>query len=80
MIFVVVAQANQWRKNSDLQTILNQLDIHMPKNEPQATLHNTYEVNSNCAIDIKCKTIKNLDDSLLDQRLSNELLDLTPKA
>lgn len=52
----------------------------MPKNECQATLHSTYEVNSNCAIDIKCKTIKNLDDSLLDQRLSNELLDLTPKA
>ena len=82
MIFVVVAKANQWRKNSDQQTILNQLDIHMPKNEPQSTLHSTYEVNSNCAVDIdvKCKTIKNLDDSPLDQRLSNELLDITPKA
>ena len=54
----------------------------MPKNEPQPTLHSIYKVNSHCAIDIdvKCKIIKNLDDSSLGQRLSNELFDIKPKA
>ena len=39
----------------------------MPKNELQPTLHSIYKVNSNCAlyIDVKCKIIKNLDDSPL---------------
>ena len=82
MIFDKVARASQWRKNSDQQIILNQLDIHMPPNEPQPKPHIIYKVNSNCTIDInvKCKTIKNLEDSPHDQRLSNVFLEVTPKA
>lgn len=60
MIFVVVAKANQWRKNSDQINNLESIGYTYAQKWTQATLHSTYEVNSNCAVDIdvKCKTIK----------------------
>ena len=74
------------KEQSFQQILLEQLDIHMQKNECRHGPYTCTKINSKWIINlsIKCKTVKfievNIWENIHDFEFGDELFDITPKA